>query len=131
MFSLCRPFRAWGHFARIPQGLRPGLAVFRPYGAGCFVLWHLCYVFVGMVLRMTRAWRGFGERGGGYGWFGMGRWRVCITFALFRSFVLHLFQLYLRAILLSHAGCLHDISAQSPGIPDPLLRTAVWTYEID
>ncbi len=56
---------------------------------------------------------------------------LCITFALFRSFVLHLSQLYLRAILLPHAGCLHDIFAQSSGIPDPLLRTAVWTYEID
>jgi hypothetical protein len=61
----------------------------------------------------------------------VGRARVCITFALFRSFVLHLSQLYLRAILPLYDGCLHDISAQYSGIPDPLLRTAVWTYEID
>ena len=45
---------------------------------------------------------------------GLGGRGVCITFALFRSFVLHLSQLYLRAILLLHAGCLHDNSAYIP-----------------
>jgi hypothetical protein len=39
---------------------------------------------------------------------------VCITFALFRSFVLHLPQLHLRAILHSHAGCLHDTPHNLP-----------------
>ena len=82
-----------------------------------------------MERRMTRwgrdGWRGAGRRrlkswvglvwGGG----------VCITFALFRPFVLHLSQLHLRAILLPTQAAYTTILA-IPGIPDPLLRTAVW-----
>ena len=110
-----------------PTGLRVNLRLYhRAYALG-----YTCFAPSGLrvsssrfsvIFQLTWYSEWHGERGGwaeevvgrGRVWArGVGGAMVCITFALFRSFVLHLSQLYLRAILLPHVGCLHDNSPES------------------